>query len=812
MLVTNTHELLLEPLLFDATAPYAPHEDVRFLAELKNEVPLPAGLPNGPGQALCAAVGASFRSSLVSNARVSSYGFCVPAVLKSFPDLDKTELKNYGGQFFTELLDLYFSIFGRWNTLNEYFLDQVLVPGMVRSALSVQFREKRPGGEARPLLLDLGDSGGIVALSVSGEVASFLTNDWTLADEFWRIAWLTFRELVILEAAPVSDDARKSLQKDWAPVAAQRMRFASKELPLLKRLHAARLKAEEHFCKSPTNTFQLLDQLYPDKKTSCGQKLERLLLMLQGSLSLIPWARDGGGTPLPVITIPVIGADYRCAWTIIPTNPKTRPKQWGKCQQFARTLFADAVKPYEQLASELQRHGQDQKLDDTWKAEFNEWKTDPQKAHLISQVVSDLVSFGSKFFWLVKAAKHLTGIRHEGRGTSYCLLYGPAELLKYAQRVISNERSPGRIRSTAAQDEEDQADYFRLRCEGHYALFQQEGVAGFIDQVHGPLVIDKVVVCRSPTDDELGEMRADNILDDRHRAVRWLTWQFRDAPNKVAALIAGSDGVLRLFLKGKLLLAWRRQSDPDTNHWELGVEYDRAAGSPAARLRERLQEALGADAPLAGVQDLVTTICEISDTPGEGAVFVIGGKASDLPVLCDMVPDEFKMEWALVRQLSGLEQRMLHSLAVMDGAVHIATADVNGKAEAWVCARRYIAAVAEIRANAEAERLAQRALTGEIIVTECFEPWIKHLRICGAKGAAETKALERLLKWRSEIGTKGTRHRSVFQLCLWLLHHTHGDNLPLVCSVSADGPVHLYQVRKCPCGNQTYIWTEKVNS
>ena len=63
----------------------------------------------------------------------------------------------------------------------------------------------------------------------------------------------------------------------------------------------------------------------------------------------------------------------------------------------------------------------------------------------------------------------------------------------------------------------------------------------------------------------------------------------------------------------------------------------------------------------------------------------------------------------------------------------------------------------------------------------------------------------------AKIGTKGTRHRSVIQLCLWLLNKPIDGESPIVCSISADGPVNLFKVDTCPCGTK-YLWMEEVIS
>ncbi len=144
------HNRLLLPLLQEERTEVFPPDDSRrsFYSFEAERIRFPARetVRTRDGSALCMAVGASLRTSLVTNARVSSYSFSVPKALISLGSASSghsDNLKEYGGRFFTELLDLYFAIFGRGNTLNEYFLDNVLgrQPYRQTVALSVRFDE-----------------------------------------------------------------------------------------------------------------------------------------------------------------------------------------------------------------------------------------------------------------------------------------------------------------------------------------------------------------------------------------------------------------------------------------------------------------------------------------------------------------------------------------------------------------------------------------------------------------------------------------------------------------------------------------------
>jgi len=150
----------------------------------------------------------------------------------------------------------------------------------------------------------------------------------------------------------------------------------------------------------------------------------------------------------------------------------------------------------------------------------------------------------------------------------------------------------------------------------------------------------------------------------------------------------------------------------------MGIEF---SSKDVRELKELVASELGLDATAASVQDIVSAISLISNTMGEGAVFVMGDDPFAIQALSDMVPDDFKMQWARDRRLSGLEQRMLHSLAIMDGAIHIgvvprAKDDSVGDSDVWIGARRYIAP--------PMSRGQSRVLTGTGIVRQ-FSKWIR---------------------------------------------------------------------------------------
>jgi hypothetical protein len=776
----------------------------------------------------------------VTNARVSLYALSIPTAITSLDRRYEDNLREYGGKFFTELLDLYFGTFGRGNTLNEYLLDNILLREPYRNvrAISLSFSH----GLAQPLQWSLDAQHNVATLAVSAELANELIGaGGALGHVFWQEAWKAFHGIVVptIQGLP-----KESVQKDWVSAAVRNMSSSSSSLA--EKLRIARCRAERLVWNTLTgrnngvkdSVVTCLDEIYPGEHGPLGRKLERILLMLQGSLCLVPWAR-ANNHPLSVITIPAVSDGYKCGWTVIPDDAVNNPVDWAACHPAVNSLFRLLVQKHYDTARKLLRRGagshaslrqeeEDAKntLSGEWHDMLAELEKGPRRESLIDEF---LVPLGKKFLALVRAATQLTGGKHEAHDVNFSFIYGPSELLKHVDRIVSHEDVPRDLPDDDYQSKMADYELFTLRCEGHYALFQQERIAGFVDPLRKGLAIDKVVLLGSPPDEDLLRMRQLHILDDRYRALRWLTWKvFGDdvqqygvsggdiTKNKrIAALVAAGDGHLRLFVDGRLVLTWKKRSESGKPHWQFGIEAGTERESAIGKLRETISVALEKTVDSQEVREVVATICEISDTPGEGAVFVIGGEPETLPVLCDMVPDTFKMQWASVRQLTGTEQQMLRSLAVMDGAVHIAVVNTRDEMEAWVCARRYIAVVTDIPEGKRAgettgaPNVGQRPTLGLAAqeISQLFGDWAAHLVDCG--GEEEKKAAESLGKWREKIGTKGTRHRSVIQLCLWLLNRRLGGPDPIVCSISADGPVNLFRVKECTCGER-YLWTEEI--
>ncbi|MCX7049722.1 MAG: hypothetical protein NTX50_30095 [Candidatus Sumerlaeota bacterium] len=786
-----------------------------------NNLPVNADAP-------CVAVGVNFRDSRVANARVSSYGMDTKLAFRILNDENKdaiteTVFEEHAGRFFTESIDLYFSIFGRGNTLNERLLDSAK-KWRKADTISLAFLPKDHKNDIKkrtPALsiseYKIRDKIESVTIDVSEKVWYSLIHDkdGNLAIDYFNQAWNSYASL----AFPVERQGGNGIHKDWIPEATNQI-----TRDLARRLWSARSCAESEVLASPGDLSHNIMTLYPEEDLSTAQKLSKFLALIQGSICLVPWATVNE-IPLPVITIPAIdvSGSFKSGWTIIPSEIGFNPQLLYGIRPIVLGLFAATAnddthienqgtskKSQREALKIAQRELFGKELRDALEDLHKEISTDQE-----SELISTLQPFQRQFLPLVNACKILTGDKHEGRDTSFRFIYGSPEVLKHIERVVSNE-SVGTSRISSNEPDKI-AKAFSLTCRGHYSVFQQDEFCAYVDQFYGKLAVNKIVIVKVPPEEDLAEMRDKGkiVVDDRFRNLRWLTWKLdKLKTGNAAALIAGGDGILRIFVNGKLLLTWTKYPSPDQKtRWKLGLEFGTEESSSLGKLTAEIGKAMsfqdGSGAP-ASVRDLVSTICTISETSGEGALFIIGGEPWKDISLCDMVPDDFKMEWAQDRRLSGLEQRVLRSLAVMDGAIHIAS---NPKSKThWVCARRYVAAAPLSLGESDV------ILTATRLQKDYLEQWIKNLSAAEKTyGTHHAKALENLEGWKNKMGAKGAKHRSVFQLCcLWDCDleskKNIGDSSPLICSISADGPVNLYQIRICPKCRQRFLWTDEVIS
>ena len=789
--------------------------------------------PKGVGN--CLVISSNLRRPTIPNARVSCAEFSVDRVNAFMGGEKGKELEKYGSQFFSEFYEVYFYFFGRGNTLNEMFLDNYLMdPERIDCKLIMVCYSDAPQCPAFQAKYE--PTSKTLSITISSAIAVALSGQGEYSKAFWNEAWNTFQSTVI-------EDSRNS--QDWIPSAVNRLRASlvtvlgyENKILLADALAHCRERAEEILFGADADIPTLplatnLREIYRDNNIPLTECINRLLLMLQGSLCLVPWATisDQKSIPCPVLIVPAQVRGTFSSWTFVPATLQ-EVAVWNKVQDFAEGFFEKAVQHL--------KENQSTKAKCPLIKDLDEKVLGNKSVNALEQALDPL---GSNLDLMCLIAKGLTGILHEGRPISFSFILGKQETLKYVDRVISNEFINDKVRAEefhpnkdllntgTSQDKQRSEELHKkveqacTRIEGHYALFQRPHVAGFVDVDYERLRVDRMVMLKDPPARDLLKMQEkDSILLDEHVRLRWLTWRHIGT----VGFFSGGDGVLRLFYRGKLVLTWRKRVNPEDHHSILGIEWDEFDDSPVKQLHMYIRDAINEDAAsmtasssniTSTLSNIVSSICSIANANGEGALFVIGGDRN-CPALCDMVPDNFKMEWSKERRLLDTEQQTLRSLATMDGAVHICLdRNETGGNGAWVRARRYIAAtpVNPLEPNKECPLDASSLID---FLDECIKmlpngkdgmPCSKKMEECFPifNKTTPTYLKESLEIWKWKLGSKGTRHRSVFQLCLWSSEKANqkffnSRNLydkeqgaPLICSVSADGPVHLYRMYYC---------------
>lgn len=817
----------------------------------------------------------------VSNARSTGIDFDVKKVAKLWGIDEECPgeglLMTHGTVFLEKLFELYFAAFGRGNTLNEYLLDKYLdIPDETTAPVMIVSYRKSLG---RNVALAATQSNGLLTVQVTAELSRILTgirDNEKLDALFWKEAWKIFSRVSGISNQERGGPAR---YRDWVPAAVRRFHtLQDKEAySLFDRLAAARQLAEREVLRKPGGLLEALDLLYPDHGdtgigSSATEKLRRLLLMLQGNLCLVPWALDKTGEklPLPVVVVPALASKLsRSSWTFILGEQGGESVRWDKVQRAAQDFFkriSGSFKAFleswherpEQFGGEQNTHkgpGGSDWGNVKW---YGDLLAAGKRTHAdaIQEELKPLISRAGigGLAQMCRSAAELAGSIHEGRPSTYTFLYGAPEALRHVDRILSNESSQAENTKAPKGYQDSAEDAFVRRCEGHYSLFQQTDVAAFIDSMHTSPSVGKMVLLKHPPDSDRYAMRRD-ILQTDHLALRWITWKvchtFENTRAKhqprVIGIVCGGDGIVSVFSRGRLILRWDKRAASDEDRCSIGIEFisrHGLDGDNTNSLNACIEGSLpGKKNPLFA-RDLTAAIYAISNTTGEGATFIIGGRRASSDALCDMVPDHFKMSWAHDRILTDVEHQMLYSLAVMDGAVHIAAEGDGQDAVPWLCARRYVAAAPKPltpkRPRTAAESLHDSPGQGTTSfsadrLVEYFDQWRKMLRKCRVELDIQSNEVrdlnEGFWKWRREIGKKGARHRSVFQFCLALAENLNGEHWidnrgPLVCTISADGPVNLYQMRKCSaempaeCDTArkskgfmcpgTFLWTKRI--
>jgi len=742
------------------------------------------------GKPAAAAVGVSYRTFHASNARVSRYSFAdAPDWLSKFPR-DRFEpawnCAEMRDKFFTEILDLYFTVFGRGNTLNERVLDAQLKNEASDKECSI-FRLIFSDTEGGQLAID--GKGTEMALLVPLEIWGKLIHldghepgKLNLADRFWEISWLAFSE------------SSNSCYEDWPRTAYREMCQAKAhngDSSFINLLKLARLEVQEDLFvqKRLGEVFRLLYGHEGLTLHKGGQKVinylssaESLLRLVQGSLCLTPWAIKGK-KPLDVVTIRVILDEngekkMRSAWTILP---------YGS----GNDGFSELAKAAQGRFEEALRGDEGRKLGDFDPPWNNDGKVDQNINRLTDVLKAELGRNGGD---ILRAAMSVTGDVHEADPVSYSFIFGDPVVLKYIQRVISNERpmSPCQEQRLGGGENESgsRVRRFSNRCRGHYAIFQEDRVVAFVDR-YDELRVDRFIELRAPTDDEIYELHDTVIVDDQYRSVQWLTYKVGRVKACAIGIVAGGDGVLRVFRNGEMVISYKHRTSPEEPRWIPGVGLGKGDNSIEDSLRKEICKHFNEEEHNPLFKDLIATIGAISNSRGKGALFALDAYSEKANYMLEMVPDSFRMQWAARRPLSAIDQMLLKSLAVMDGAVYIERQKKN--CPLLVSARNILVPRAGKHDGLDID----------------MDRWQESAEVC--QDHEHRSQSKTLTEWRDTIGTKGTRHHSAFQFCRFnCLDKSRTLRYPLICSISADGPIHLYQARRCSGCREKYIWTEKI--
>lgn len=835
------------------------------------------------------AVGVNYRSGLAARARFAKYDFrtsVVSAYLRQHGKIDTALLRTHGSDFFGDLVQVYFAVFGRSATFNEHILDnyerargphgssngQIVTSDLFDPEhprpFAVHYHQRKSSEHGvPPIKLSAGRA--YCSLSVSSKLTESLLlddEDDSLADQFFLHAWDCFQATRSKKDRSPHESAGK-LNTDWITHAVKMMEEASKEhehgASLTRRLAMARASAEHIVLSSSTKQLgNTLSSWNPIPDISPTEKLRELLSMLQGALCLIAWETPSwqdGQSAISFVTCPVLSNEktdlgtVSASWTfVLDDGPGKDTTSWPRVQQIATTLIGEILSQYPPFPPTERNSARSLPWNPPPSEDAVSEETRDKEFLDICKSINDLiVGSGTNvriFSRVAKWAMQLTGGAHEARPTSYSLIVGPGSLLKYVARVVSQENGEYSATPNARPENEKEA-FWRSVLSSHHSLFGDERVAAFFDagkpddEMDHPL--DCVVALRHPTISELEQMRRAQIPEDEYASLRYLTYQLRARdPAPAIGFRVEKDGILRIFVGGRLLLLYNPRSANPQRVWRAGIEGRRHLASPKGNkdsegtqcglLQWVIADALSTcdqvDDCTNGshmVNDLMDTITAISNSPGEGTTLLIDGSAkAEKPAsmyLCEMVPSDFRMQWARDRQLSGTERRILHSLAIMDGALCIRGSIDKGL---WACGRRYLAPDPRDTPDVAAR-------TVDDVIRDYLKPSIQTIEqvrdMLPGNNSESINARRRLaageiglMRWLDRLAGTGTRHQSVLHFCAQQMLNasklpTASPNDPvierkgpLICTVSADGPVRLYRVEKWKYHAEPFIWTMSV--
>ena len=210
---------------------------------------------------------------------------------------------------------------------------------------------------------------------------------------------------------------------------------------------------------------------------------------------------------------------------------------------------------------------------------------------------------------------------HEGLQCRFLVLFGPGACWRLFRETISREERPQLPLSDI--------------LKSNYSIFQHPLVAGFVDRNVYPEGQGLSYLGRLTEEPDGPWMRRST---DRYPGLYVLN--------------CPGDGVVHIYGKGELLAKWRHDAglleEPKTLDFDL-LEQFLTTGRPYAK-------------------ELFEAICQIEETPGEGALVILSETTDVVAHLSPMEPPGLQMAWAQIDSLEHADLMLIRALLRRDGA------------------------------------------------------------------------------------------------------------------------------------------------
>lgn len=328
---------------------------------------------------------------------------------------------------------------------------------------------------------------------------------------------------------------------------------------------------------------------------------------------------------------------------------------------------------------------------------------------------------------LFKVSKDLCNEMHEGKPLRFVLMYSSGSAWPYFEETLSIEDKV-KLKGDVKDQEFSKPDDLKKVMVSNYSIFQYPRVVAFIDRNHYPLGLGITEIVR------LKDIQKPSSVTE-YQLYRRITEK-----GNVYIVYAG-QGNVRLYFNGKEKLRWIPS--------RRGPHEEEFKGNLEENLEEWLKNSLGEIAQeKRGI--LIEVFQAISDTIGEGAIFIFGEKVDLDNYLRDMDIDEMKMNWTQCGKLCFMDHTILKAMAIRDGATFI------NKDAKMVESRKSI-------------HLFEQGKAYLLIIDE------KNYELSGNKE-----------KWDKYLGGRGTRHLNAASICYLL--KKRGASIS-VFTISADGPI-----------------------